>query len=60
MELQAFRTVMTNRIRAFDKYVRDDMRDNPLDWPAMNLADWEEQFEAFCSLHEGKDTFNNA
>jgi hypothetical protein len=55
MELQAFRTVMTNRIRAFDKYVRDDMREN--DWPPFELEDWEEQFEAFSSLHEVEDTF---
>lgn len=50
MRLEEFRTVLMERVRAFDKYVRADMLENPNDWYTVDDADqWEEQWEAFCS-----------
>lgn len=48
MELQAFRTLLMERVRAFDKWVREDIREVGEDWSkGFNQADWEEQFIMF-------------
>ena len=48
MELQEFRSNLMERVRAFDKWVREDIREVGEDWSAeFTLQDWEEQWEAF-------------
>lgn len=50
MQLQAFRTELMERVRAFDKWVRDDIRECGEDWSkGFTKENWEEQWEAFSS-----------
>lgn len=47
MEILDFRTLMLQKIRAFDSWAWKDARENPQDYEDMQFWDWFNMFKTF-------------
>lgn len=47
MAPSAFRTLLMDRVRAFDKFAHQDMQENPEDYASYTQNDWEELWQEY-------------